>query len=112
MLDVARGAIRRALAGQDVPEPQSDDAALTQPAGCFVSLHDFHGKLRGCIGRIDESEPLIRAVTAAAVSVLKDPRFSGEPVTNAELGRLEIELSILSPRQPVKNVLVFDPMND
>src|SRR5437764_842590 len=30
------------------------DAALVQPAGCFVTLHTLRGRrLRGCVGRLD-----------------------------------------------------------
>jgi AmmeMemoRadiSam system protein A len=100
------------LDGRQASVPECHDPILLQPAGCFVTLHNLGGKLRGCIGRIDAAEPLIAAVSAAAVSVLSDPRFSDEPVTHGDLAQLEIELSILSPQKLVEDMLAFDPIND
>jgi AmmeMemoRadiSam system protein A len=113
LLDAAREAIRGALRGQRPSSTcDSADPDLNQPAGCFVSLHDFDGKLRGCVGRMESVEPLLAAVRASALSVLHDPRFEEEPVTLEELPRLELELSILSPMRPVTDMLSFDLLND
>src|SRR5689334_15264172 len=107
LLDVARSVIRQTLAGRQAPWPECHDLDLYQKAGCFVSLHEHGGQLRGCVGRLDATEPLIAALSSAAVSVLTDPRFRQNPVTTGELPRLELELSILSPLRPVENVLAF-----
>jgi len=112
LLDMARSVVRQALAGKPSPWPQCHDLDLYQRAGCFVSFHEHGGKLRGCIGRLDASEPLISALTSAAISVLSDPRFRQDPITAAQLPRLELELSILSPLRPVDNVLAFEPKVD
>jgi AmmeMemoRadiSam system protein A len=112
LLDIARGVIRQTLAGKQAPWPQSHDLDFFQKAGCFVSIHEHGGKLRGCVGRLDASEPLVASLTSAAVSVLTDPRFRNDPITTAQLPHLELELSILSPLRPVENVLAFDPKED
>jgi AmmeMemoRadiSam system protein A len=113
LLDAARGVIRAALAKEPPPVADTDDPDLLQPAGCFVTLHEqgTH-RLRGCIGRLDASEPLIHAVRGAAAGVLEDPRFAGDPVRLDELPNLEIELSILSPLRPAADPLDFDLLND
>jgi len=114
LLDIARTCIRHALRGQaDQITPASNDPVLTQPAGCFVSLHDAAShRLRGCVGRLDAKTPLIHCIYEMSSGVLGDPRFRTNPVTLAELPRLELELSILSPMKPAPTPLDFDPLND
>jgi len=114
LLDTARATIRRTLQGLPPPDrPDPMDPDLRKPAGCFVTLHDAAThRLRGCIGRLDASEPLYDAVVDSARRVLADPRFAMNPVTLAELPRLDIELSILSPLRPAAHPLDFDLLND
>ena len=120
LLGVARDAIRRKLRGEPVPDapPPSledgpADAMLSQPAGCFVTLHArLTHELRGCVGRLDASDPLLKAVRRSAVSVLSDPRFASRPVSPAELPALEIEISVLSPLRPAPGPLEFDLLNE
>ena len=119
LLDAARATIRTALRGEtppaEVPKAETDpaDPVLSQPAGCFVTLHrlDTH-ELRGCVGRLDAVDPLIDAVRRAAAGVLNDPRFSGDRVRLDELPRLQIDVSVLSPLRPASNPLDFDLLND
>src|SRR5438128_769684 len=112
LLDIARSVIRKTLAGIAAGAVECHDLDLYQPAGCFVSLHDHGGKLRGCVGRLDATEPLVAALSAAAVSVLGDQRFRHEPVTPADFPKLELELSILSPLRPVPSPLAFELQTD
>ncbi len=115
LLDAARDVIRRTLAGEAVPDAAEAAAspALLRPAGCFVSLHErgTH-RLRGCVGRLEATRPLIHAVRRAAAGVLDDPRFADDRVALAELPRLEIEVSILSPLRPAAGPLAFEPLTD
>jgi AmmeMemoRadiSam system protein B/AmmeMemoRadiSam system protein A len=75
--------------------------------GVFVTLNRTDpdevrtkGRLRGCIGQPEPRFPLYYGTVQAALdAALHDPRF--EPVTAAELSRLEIEVTVLSPRKPV-----------
>ena len=89
--------------------PPAEEGALSQPAGCFVSLHARGShELRGCVGRLDAAEPLLAAVRRAAANVLTDPRFADQPVRLAELPDLVIEISVLSPLRPAPAPLAFD----
>jgi AmmeMemoRadiSam system protein A len=114
LLDISRTAIRQALRGaSDQLLPVSSDPVLNMPAGCFVSLHDHSThRLRGCVGRLEARTPLIRCVFEMSSGVLGDPRFRSTPVTPAELSRLELEISVLSPMKPAATPLDFDPQND
>ena len=73
--------------------------SLQTKCGTFVSLYvDDH--LRGCIGTFSEEYPLHTNVKNMALSAATtDSRFL--PVTRGEVSSLKIEISVLSPRQPI-----------
>lgn len=80
----------------------SDGSALSMPCGAFVSLHkrdsDGKKKLRGCIGRMVGSLPLLETVRKMAVeAAFGDPRFP--PLQEQELSSIDIEISALSPME-------------
>lgn len=114
LLDAARTAILNELKGiRQYAIPAAADPVLMTPAGCFVTLHDAPShRLRGCVGRLQTTDPLLKTIHETAQSVLHDHRFAHCPVTLAELPRLEIEISILSPLEPARDALDFDPPND
>ncbi|MAE62179.1 MAG: AMMECR1 domain-containing protein [Planctomycetaceae bacterium] len=79
---------------------------LQAPRGCFVTLHHRHGRLRGCIGTFDDARPLIESLTEMAGAATRDPRFiTNGPVVLAELNDLLIEISVLTPMQPMEDPL-------
>jgi AmmeMemoRadiSam system protein A len=97
LLRVARNAIARALgaAAQAAPEAPW----LAAPGATFVTLTKA-GKLRGCIGSLEARRPLAEDVQANAVAAaLNDPRFP--TLTAAELPEIAVEVSLLSPPQPI-----------
>ena len=113
LLDAARQTIRRRLRGEPPHVAPCPDPALLAPGGCFVSLHELGShRLRGCVGRMDASQPLWNCVHTSASNVLEDPRFCDEPVTAADLPRLEIEISVLSPMRPAATPMDFDPQSE
>jgi AmmeMemoRadiSam system protein B/AmmeMemoRadiSam system protein A len=75
--------------------------------GVFVTLSRTdpreireHGRLRGCIGQPDPRFPLYYGTVQAALDAAqRDPRF--EPVEASELDRIEVEVTVLSPRHRV-----------
>ena len=70
-----------------------------EPRGAFTSLY-LRGELRGCVGYVLPVSPVYRAVAdTARAAAFEDTRF--HPVTLPEAPHLEIELSILSPPQPI-----------
>lgn len=113
VLDLARAFIREAADGRTPMLPDGVDPSLLELAGCFVSLHTLIGRrLRGCVGRIDASQPLIEALRSSSIHVLRDPRFSRTPVLAQELPLLEIEVSVLSAPRPACGPLDFDLLQD
>ena len=68
---------------------------LGEPCGAFVSLH-IGRSLRGCIGRMAASQPLVETVRLMArEAAFDDPRFP--PLKKDELQLVKIEISALSP---------------
>jgi len=101
LLALARQAIRERVRGVRRNTPLPADPALQAPGAPFVTL-TRDGELRGCIGFIEAVRPLAEAVAHCAVSAaVGDPRFPA--VTIEELPHLRIEISVLSPMQPVED---------
>ncbi len=98
LLQVAHDAIRSALEQSEIPlEPPTPH--LAEPRGAFTSLY-LHGELRGCVGYVLPVSPIYRAVLETArAAAFEDTRFY--PVTREEEPNLQVELSILSPPQPI-----------
>jgi len=77
---------------------------LKRPGAAFVTLKN-HGRLRGCIGTFLPRAPLYQAVAEMACAAAQDFRFRGDPVTSAELGDIDIEISVLTPLEKVADPL-------
>jgi len=81
-------------------EGRFDDEAFQAHSGTFVTLK-IGGQLRGCIGSLVGREPVADGVRSNAVNAaFNDPRFSR--LTNKELDRITIEVSVLTTPQPLE----------
>lgn len=100
LLDLARRSLIAAVTGERAPTlPANASAALRERRGAFVTL-EIGDELRGCIGHIFPKEPLgIAVIHNARSAAVEDPRFA--PVVPAELGRITIEVSVLSLPEPL-----------
>lgn len=73
--------------------------AMKQAGATFVTLM-LDGQLRGCIGTLEAYRPLGEDVRAnASAAAFGDPRFI--PLTQAEFGRVQIEVSLLTQPEPI-----------
>jgi len=106
ILQIARQAVAATLRGEKV-EIEIDPAErfLREPRGCFVTLHNRLGLLRGCIGSFDATQALGQNLVRMAAAATRDPRFVAQPVTVRELSELVIEVSVLTPMQPIDDPL-------
>jgi MEMO1 family protein len=78
-------------------------AKLNAPGAAFVTLKR-HGQLRGCIGYMEPVDPLWKMIRDRAIdAAIHDSRF--RPVTAQELPDITVEISVLTPRVPVKDPL-------
>ncbi len=97
LLKVARDTVEAVIRRGAIEKPESDDPELNAHCGCFVTLKN-HGRLRGCIGQFTSEIPLIELIgQMAKASATGDPRFLADPITDGELGQLDVEISVLSP---------------
>jgi len=86
---------------EGLPEVDVLSGHLKEKRGAFVSLHK-RGRLRGCIGLIHPTKPLYQAVEEMArAAAFEDTRFA--PLTDAELKELDLEISVLTPLQRMKD---------
>ena len=93
VLNIARQSIVSAINEEEFI-PNSIPSVLTQFGASFVTIKK-NGNLRGCIGSIFPTKPLILDIIDNAKNAgFQDSRF--EPLTIEELGELDVSVSILS----------------
>jgi AmmeMemoRadiSam system protein A len=102
LLQIARDAIVAHVSGDAAAAVEwAALGTLTRRGGAFVTVH-LRGELRGCIGSLEANQLLPRVVCDSAVAACSaDPRF--EPVGPAELGSLEIEVSLVGPLELIRS---------
>ena len=109
LLSIARNTLNEHFGSPAAADPKAGsptDPALQVPCGTFVTLK-IGDDLRGCIGTLTGREPLLDGVrTHALNAAFHDPRF--RPLTAEELGRVTIEVSVLTEPQP----LIYDGADD
>jgi len=101
LLRLARGSIEYGLVhGEPLPIDCGQlPRALTEPGATFTTLH-FEGKLRGCCGTLEASLPLaVDAARSAFQAAYRDTRF--DPVGRDEIEDITLEISVLSPLEPM-----------
>ena len=105
LLRLARDTLETFTKERKVPslsmQSYSITPAMMRMAGVFVTLNKG-GELRGCIGTLTGVSPIVSAVVENTTkSAANDPRFS--PVKAEELAAIEIEISVLTEPQQMKD---------
>lgn len=110
LLEIARRALAVAVGAR-----RADDLGLfleaaplpTLHAGAFVTLTE-DGRLRGCMGTLDDRQPVWASVLEAArLAALADPRFRA--IGASELAHLHLDVSVLGPMIPLGDPASFRP---
>ena len=99
LLRLARGSIDYGLVhGKPLPvDCEALPPSLAETRATFTTLH-AEGKLRGCCGTLEASQPLARDVVHSAFqAAFHDPRF--DPVGKDEVEAISLEISVLSPME-------------
>lgn len=100
ILRLARETVHARVNNSPLPVWSGTDPRMQADGAVFVTLKEKNGRLRGCIGSIQAHMPLHRSISKNAVAAaVNDPRFP--PVRPEELSGLEIEVTVLSPMEPV-----------
>ncbi len=110
LVELARQALEVQL-GEGRPFVPSAElrAQYPDPAPVFVTLRRPNGELRGCIGTVTATqETLADEVAAESIAAAtRDPRFP--PLHPSEVAELQVEVSVLSPPEPVESLEQLDP---
>ncbi|MBU4484889.1 AmmeMemoRadiSam system protein A [bacterium] len=102
LLKLVRSTLEVYLRDKRSPKPPSVAENLQKECGAFVTLHN-HGQLRGCIGNMIASRPLINTIQHMAIAAsTQDSRFPS--ITFDELKDIDVEISVLSPMCEIKDV--------
>ena len=102
LLKLSRQTLHEFLLFQRRPTDTPGSEELLEKRGAFVTLVN-QGHLRGCIGYVTPIFPLYKTVIDCSISAAtEDPRF--QPLNLEELEKIEIEISVLSPLEEVKDI--------
>jgi AmmeMemoRadiSam system protein A len=94
----ARERLREALGGPAATRPFGD--FYDAPGATFVTLRWKSGDLQGCIGTLEADRAIVDDVAHNAVAAgTRDPRT--KPCVLADIDKLHVELSILSPLEEI-----------
>jgi len=102
LLKIAREALEKSVQGKPLPKVKLNvlPPALQNDGASFVTLTKS-ARLRGCIGALQPYQPLAIDVQEHAVAAaLQDFRFPNVKPTELEL--INIEVSVLSPKKPIR----------
>jgi AmmeMemoRadiSam system protein A len=101
LIELAWVSIRHGLE-KGVPvevDPEIYPPRLHEPGAAFVTLHR-QGRLRGCIGHLTATCPLVEDVAENAfAAAFRDPRFPA--LEEWEVKDLDLEISVLSRPEPM-----------
>lgn len=109
LLMYARQVIAAVVDGLPAPDLPAERIApgLQTCRAAFVTITE-DDELRGCIGRMDDRQPIWKNVQyAAAAAALDDPRFPS--VATPELSAIRVEVSVLGAAEEIASVDEFDP---
>jgi len=105
LLRLARQTAEAHVRGLALPPPLDiHKAPFNEYRGLFVTFR-VDGNLRGCMGAFHADQPLGALVQEIALNSLADPRFIFNRIGSAELQRLHVEVSILSPMKRSRDPL-------
>lgn len=101
LLRFARQTLEEYLGEGQRPSIPTGSGTLLAHRATFVTLRDrATGSLRGCVGEVVAQRPLVESVMNMAIAAAtEDPRFA--PVEPEEVPDLHIEISALTPMEPI-----------
>lgn len=110
LVALARESMTAEMQGGHVSAPPEVVATFPYAAGAFVTIRKRTGELRGCIGtpRPVADNVVTEVIRNAPLAASSDPRFPA--VALEEMDDLRIEVSILTPPEPVQDISTLDAL--
>lgn len=102
LLEIAAQGVRHAAETRPAPllDLSGEPTVLLRPGASFVTLKR-EGQLRGCIGTLEPSRPLVADVAENAyAAACRDPRFPALQIR--ELEGLHLSVATLGPHEPLR----------
>ena len=108
LVALARESMIAHMHGGVVAAPPEIVEVFPYAAGVFVTIRKHTGELRGCIGtpRPVADHVVEEVIRNAPLAASSDPRFT--PVAFDEMENLRLEVSVLTPPEPVEDVSTLD----
>ncbi len=103
---IAEEAVAAAVHCRPLPALGELTPRLRLPGGAFVTLTE-NTRLRGCMGRLAADSVAEAVATSARMAAQSDPRF--DPLRPEDLARIELEISVLGPFEPLESPTDFEP---
>lgn len=112
---LARMTVSAQLKGEKLPDAAAvgalaqDRGIWSEQKGCFVSIKNKDGSLRGCIGTFLPTQPGLDAeiMANAVAAATRDPRFA--PMREAELSNVRFSVDVLNTPELVRDGKELDP---
>jgi hypothetical protein len=105
LLSLARMSVKLAFDGKELPQIADLPPSLARNAAAFVTITNG-GRLRGCMGTFDRSQPVWKVVAdRARAAAFRDPRTGLGNVTKDELSKVEFEISVLTDPRKIDDPL-------
>jgi AmmeMemoRadiSam system protein A len=99
LLQVAHASVEGVLDSREL-DLTSPTPHLDEQRGAFTTLY-VGGQLHGCVGYVFPAASLYRTIAETArAAAFEDTRFP--PITRADLDHMTVDISVLSPLQPIK----------
>ncbi len=107
LIELSRHALEDFVRRSERRKENIDDLYLqSREYGAFVSLHNKE-ELRGCVGNCAPKDPLFETVTEMTkAAASRDYRV--KPVSKIELTEIRIDITVLSPIEPVSDPLALE----
>jgi AmmeMemoRadiSam system protein A len=94
---------------EDIRALSRENTLWSPPKGCFVSIKNADGSLRGCIGTFLPTQPDLAAeiMSNAVAAATRDPRFP--PMRPEELDKASFSVDVLSSPEAVRKGMELNP---
>ncbi|MFA5993308.1 MAG: AmmeMemoRadiSam system protein A [Candidatus Pacearchaeota archaeon] len=102
LTQIARKTIELSFKGKTLELDKQTKEEYKEKRACFVTLtNKSNNDLRGCIGSLIARQELWKDVQENALNAaFRDPRFT--PLSESELDKIKLEVSILSPSKKLE----------
>ncbi|MEW5767929.1 MAG: AmmeMemoRadiSam system protein B [bacterium] len=109
LLKTAQDSIKEYLEGRLPEDVKAADPKFSELRGVYITLLDDHGQVLAEAGHLLPVRPLDKAVQELSIRAATSPLPQYSPLSAADLDKVKVELSILSPLKEAKSPNLIEP---